>query len=78
YTRLYRTGDMVRFLSDGNLEYIGRRDDQVKIRGYRIELGEIEQVMSDIEGIVQSCVLVRERQSGSGSIKYLVGYYVLD
>ncbi|MEP7141396.1 MAG: amino acid adenylation domain-containing protein [Ferruginibacter sp.] len=78
YARLYKTGDLVRWLPDGNLEYIGRNDDQVKIRGYRIELGEIEYIFSKIAGIKQSCVLVKERKAVSGSTKYLVGYYVLN
>ncbi|AGC75283.1 non-ribosomal peptide synthetase [Nonlabens dokdonensis] len=78
YTRLYRTGDLVRWLSDGNLEYIGRNDDQVKIRGYRIELGEIEYALRSIEGITQSCVLVKARETNTGVVKYLVGYYILD
>ncbi|AGC75285.1 amino acid adenylation domain protein [Nonlabens dokdonensis DSW-6] len=78
YTRLYRTGDLVRWLSDGNLEYIGRNDDQVKIRGYRIELGEIEYALRSIEGITQSCVIAKGRETETGTIKYLVGYYVLD
>ncbi|AVC44606.1 hypothetical protein B4919_07355 [Francisella tularensis subsp. novicida] len=73
YTRLYKTGDLVRWLEDGNIEYIGRNDDQVKIRGYRIELGEIESQLSKLEGIKQSCVLAKERNDN----KYLVGYYVL-
>jgi len=77
YTRLYKTGDLVRWLPDGNMQYIGRNDDQVKIRGYRIELGEIEHALLQITGIRQSCVLARERETGSGSNKYLVGYYVL-
>jgi amino acid adenylation domain-containing protein len=77
-TRLYKTGDLVRWLSDGNLEYVGRNDDQVKIRGYRIELGEIEHALAQVPGIKQSCVLVKERETESGSTKYLVGYYVLD
>ncbi|WP_299249865.1 amino acid adenylation domain-containing protein, partial [uncultured Aquimarina sp.] len=76
YTRLYKTGDLVRWLEDGNLEYIGRNDDQVKIRGYRIELGEIETALSTINGITQSCVLVKERTTDSGLVKYLVGYYI--
>ena len=81
YIRLYKTGDLVRWLPDGNLEYIGREDFQVKIRGYRIELGEIESALLGYEGIKQSVVLAKERtvditeDTGSGS-KYLVGYYV--
>ena len=78
YTRLYKTGDLVRWLADGNLEYIGRNDEQVKIRGYRIELGEIEHALSGTAGIHQSCVIARERKTELGSSKYLVGYYVLD
>ncbi|WKL50110.1 amino acid adenylation domain-containing protein [Flavobacterium pectinovorum] len=78
YDRLYKTGDLVRWLADGNLEYIGRNDDQVKIRGYRIELGEIERALSGVEGISQSCVLVKEKHTDVGIIKSLVGYYVLD
>ncbi|WP_224732700.1 non-ribosomal peptide synthetase, partial [Francisella sp. SYW-9] len=74
YTRLYKTGDLVRWLEDGNIEYIGRNDDQVKIRGYRIELGEIENQLSAIAGVKQSCVLAKDRNNS----KYLVGYYVLD
>ncbi|MBK2238166.1 non-ribosomal peptide synthetase, partial [Francisella philomiragia] len=76
YTRLYKTGDLVRWLADGNIEYIGRNDDQVKIRGYRIELGEIENQLSSIAGIKQSCVLAK--QNKENDIKYLVGYYVAD
>jgi amino acid adenylation domain-containing protein len=78
YTRLYKTGDMVSWLTDGNLEFIGRNDDQVKIRGYRIELGEIEHAFSRIGGIKQNCVLVKERKTETGIEKYLVGYYVQD
>lgn len=78
YDRLYKTGDLVRWLADGNIEYVGRNDDQVKIRGYRIELGEIEHALSQINGIRQVCVLVKERNSETGTTKYLVGYYVPD
>jgi len=80
-TRLYKTGDLVRWLPDGNLEYIGRNDFQVKIRGYRIELGEIESALSSYEGIRQSAVLAKEQLDAEGiSIdnKYLVGYYVAE
>ncbi|RMZ60264.1 amino acid adenylation domain-containing protein [Chryseobacterium nematophagum] len=74
-SRIYKTGDLVRFLPDGNLQYIGRNDFQVKIRGYRIELGEIENVLLSYAGIRQGVVLAKEQGSG---IKYLVGYYVSD
>lgn len=78
YTRLYKTGDLVKRLYDGNIEYIGRNDDQIKIRGYRIELGEIESALLQIAGIQQCCALVKERKTASGEIKYIVGYYVSD
>ena len=70
--RLYRSGDLVRYVGDGNIEYIGRNDFQVKMRGYRIELGEIENQMLGFEGVKQAVVIARE---GNDS-KYLVGYYV--
>uniref|UniRef100_UPI00227A73A1 AMP-binding enzyme n=1 Tax=Sinomicrobium oceani TaxID=1150368 RepID=UPI00227A73A1 len=50
----------------------------VKIRGYRIELGEIEHALSKVPGIRQCAVLAKERQTNTGTTKYLVGYYVLD
>jgi len=83
YTNLYRTGDLVKWLPDGNLQYIGRNDFQVKIRGYRIELGEIESVLSSYKDVNQSAVIVRERinediEEKSGGDKYLIGYYVAD
>ncbi|WP_162034235.1 non-ribosomal peptide synthetase, partial [Chryseobacterium potabilaquae] len=73
--RMYKTGDLGRYLPGGDLEYIGRNDFQVKIRGYRIELGEIENALLSYEGIRQSVVLAKENSSG---LKYLVGYYVSD
>ncbi len=79
--RLYKTGDLVRWLPDGNIEYIGRKDFQIKLRGYRIELGEIESVLLGYPGIKQSVVEAKERtlsnETKSGD-KYLVGYYVSD
>jgi len=78
-TRLYKTGDLARWLPDGNIEYIGRNDFQVKIRGYRIELGEIENALLSYSAIKQSAVLVKEYINTNGSDnKYLVGYYVSD
>ncbi|CAA7197253.1 Tyrocidine synthase 3 [Chryseobacterium potabilaquae] len=73
--RIYKTGDLVRYLAGGDIEYIGRNDFQVKIRGYRIELGEIESALLSYEGICQAVVLAKENSSG---LKYLVGYYVSD
>jgi amino acid adenylation domain-containing protein len=66
--RLYRTGDEVRYGSDGRLEYVGRLDQQVKVRGYRIELGEVEEALARHESIRESVVVVRDEQ--------LVGYVV--
>ncbi|WP_425390979.1 amino acid adenylation domain-containing protein [Ekhidna sp.] len=75
YTKLYKTGDLVKWSQNGELEYIGRKDSQVKIRGYRIELGEVEDALSQVEGVKQSHILVKELDSNIDS-KYLVGYYV--
>ena len=78
--RLYKTGDLVRWLPDGNLEYIGRNDFQVKIRGHRVELGEVEEVLSAYDGIKQSVVVVRDHLDirEDESSKYLVGYYITE
>ena len=73
--RLYKTGDLARWLADGTIEFIGRKDDQVKIRGYRIELGEIENVLSGVEGVQGCCVLAQDDGNGS---KRLVGYVVVE
>ena len=73
--RLYKTGDLVRYLSDGNLEYLGRSDSQVKLRGYRIELGEIEATLAQHPAVWQSVVTVREDRLG---IKSLVAYVVFE
>src|SRR5690606_5349751 len=64
YQRLYKTGDVGRYLANGVVEYLGRIDDQVKIRGYRIELGEIESAISQYPGVRESVVLAREDVPG--------------
>ncbi|MGU9810219.1 non-ribosomal peptide synthetase [Pseudomonas sp. LF052] len=66
-TRLYRTGDRVRWSADGVLEYLGRLDQQVKLRGFRVEPEEIEARLLAMDGIAQAVVLVRDQQ--------LIGYY---
>ncbi|WP_236143257.1 non-ribosomal peptide synthetase [Nostoc sp. CMAA1605] len=71
--RLYKTGDLVRYLPSGNIEYLARIDNQVKIRGFRIELGEIEGVLSQHRDLQASCIIAREDNSGD---KRLVAYVV--
>ncbi len=75
--RLYKTGDLVRYLPDGNIEYISRNDCQVKIRGYRVEVAEIEQCLCRHPQIKQAIVVVQTHQQSS-AYHYLIGYYVSD
>jgi amino acid adenylation domain-containing protein len=62
--RLYATGDLARYLPDGDIEFLGRSDFQVKVRGYRIELGEIEAALEAIEGVRGAVVVAHERSAG--------------
>jgi amino acid adenylation domain-containing protein/non-ribosomal peptide synthase protein (TIGR01720 family) len=72
-SKLYKTGDLCRYLPDGNIEYLGRIDNQVKIRGFRIELGEIEAVLTQYPQVQSSVIIAREDTPGN---KRLVAYIV--
>lgn len=74
-SRLYRSGDLGRWLPDGSLDFLGRTDDQVKIRGYRVELGEIRAALRRHPSVRDAVVLARGRESGA---LHLVGYVVLE
>ncbi|BCJ96188.1 hypothetical protein acsn021_37570 [Anaerocolumna cellulosilytica] len=71
--RMYKTGDLAKFLNNGRIEYVGRADQQVKIRGYRIELGEIEKYLLNHEAIKDCLVVDMEEKN---SMKYLCAYIV--
>ncbi|WP_039913051.1 condensation domain-containing protein, partial [Cellvibrio mixtus] len=73
--RIYKTGDLVRWLPDGNLKFLGRIDHQIKIRGFRVELGEIENTLASHDDVKDALVVVKESASGD---KFLVGYLVVD
>ncbi len=73
--KMYKTGDMAKWLGNGEIEFLGRKDFQVKIRGFRIELGEIEDCLSKYEKITDCVVGVKENELGE---KYLVAYYLSD
>ncbi len=72
--RLYKTGDLARYFSDGNIEFLGRIDHQVKVRGFRIELGEIESVLAQHQSVADTVILVQDDNLGH---KRLVAYVVL-
>ena len=73
--RLYKTGDVARYLPDGNLEYVGRKDRQIKIRGFRVELGEVELALAQHAAIQEAYLTAYEEEAGQ---KRLVAYVVCD
>ena len=75
FSRIYRTGDIVRYLPDGNIQFVGRRDGQVKIRGFRIELKEVEAVIRQFPGIKDATVQAFDYENGG---KYIAAYIVSD
>ncbi len=75
FKRLYKTGDIVRLLEDGTVDFIGRKDGQVKIRGFRVELSEVEKVIRDYKGIKDATVKDFTDPSG---VKFIVAYIVSD
>ena len=75
YTRIYRTGDVVRWTKDGDIDFLGRRDGQVKIRGFRIELTEVESVIREFPGVLDATVQAFDAPSGG---KLLAAYLVAD
>ncbi len=74
-SRLYKTGDLARYLPDGHIEYLGRIDYQVKLRGFRIELGEIETALLQHPGVKEAVIIIREDTPNENS---LVGYIVAE
>ncbi|MCP4277204.1 MAG: amino acid adenylation domain-containing protein [Gammaproteobacteria bacterium] len=73
--RLYKTGDLVRHLPDGNIEFVGRKDSQIKLRGFRIELGEIEACLREHVTVSNTAVVLHESVDGD---KRLIGYVVAE
>lgn len=75
YKKIYRTGDIVRYMEDGNLQFIGRRDAQVKVRGFRVELTEVEEVIRRFRGIKDATVAAFDDPGGG---KFIAAYVVSD
>ena len=77
FARVYRSGDIVRYLPSGDIQFVGRRDGQVKIRGFRIELKEVEAVIREFPGIKDATVQAFDEEGGSGG-KFIAAYIVSD
>ena len=77
YARVYRSGDIVRYLPSGDIQFVGRRDGQVKIRGFRIELKEVEAVIREFPGIKDATVQAFDEEGGAGG-KFIAAYIVGD
>jgi amino acid adenylation domain-containing protein len=77
YARVYRSGDIVRYLSSGDIQFVGRRDGQVKIRGFRIELKEVEAIIREFPGIKDATVQAFDEEGGAGG-KFIAAYIVSD
>ena len=77
FARVYRTGDVVRWREDGDIEFVGRKDSQVKIRGFRVELKEVETVILDYPGITDATVQAFDEEVAGGG-KFLAAYVVSD
>ena len=77
YARVYRSGDIVRYLPSGDIQFVGRRDGQVKIRGFRIELKEVEAIIREFSGIKDATVQAFDEEGGSGG-KFIAAYIVSD
>lgn len=75
YAKAYHTGDVVRFMDDGSIQFIGRRDAQVKVRGFRIELTEVEEIIRKFDGIKDATVAAYDDPAGG---KYIAAYIVSD
>ena len=76
YARVYRSGDIVRYLPSGDIQFVGRRDGQVKIRGFRIELKEVEAIIREFSGIKDATVQAFDEEGGNG--KFIAAYIVSD
>ena len=75
HSNVYRSGDIVRYLPDGNIQFVGRKDGQVKIRGFRIELKEVETVIREFPGIKDATVQAFDEEGGG---KFIAAYIVAD